>query len=113
MLREIEVVSELTRKYIEKNSSVAQDQEEFNSKYSDYVSRYETLKARHDSLAVEKQNRLEKAKAIDRFIHTLKSRDDLLTEFDSHLWLTTVEKVTITHDGKMLFRFFDGTEVEG
>lgn len=113
LLREIEVVSELTRKYIEKNSSVAQNQEEFNSKYSDYVSRYETLKARHDSLAVEKQNRLEKAKAIDRFIHTLKSRDDLLTEFDSHLWLTTVEKVTITHDGKMLFRFFDGTEVEG
>lgn len=53
------------------------------------------------------------AKAIDRFIHTVESRDGLLTKFDPHLWLTTIEKVTIASDGKMLFCFFDETEVSG
>ncbi|MBQ9414452.1 MAG: hypothetical protein IJU16_04930 [Clostridia bacterium] len=62
---------------------------------------------------MERQSKLEKAKAIDRFLHIVKSREDLLTEFDSHLWMTTVENVTITADGKMLFRFFDGNETIG
>ena len=47
------------------------------------------------------------------FIHIVKSREDLLTEFDPHLWVTMVENVTIMNDGKMLFRFYDGTEIYG
>lgn len=113
LLREIEIVSELTRKCVEKNSTVAQDQKEFNLRYNGYVEKYETLKERYDSLAAERDRRTEKAKAIDRFIHTVESRDGLLTEFDPHLWMTTVETVTIANDRKMLFRFFDGTEIEG
>lgn len=113
LLREIEIVSELMRKCVEKNSTVAQDQKEFNLRYNGYVEKYETLKERYDCLAAERDRRTEKAKAIDRFIHTVESRDGLLTEFDPHLWMTTVETVTITPDGKMLFRFFDGTEVSG
>lgn len=109
LLQEIEVVSELTRKCIEKNSAVAQDQKEFNDRYNGYVEKYEALKERYDALAAERESKLEKAKAIDRFIRTVESRDGLLTEFDPHLWLTTVEKVTITSDEKMLFHFFDGT----
>lgn len=113
LFREIEVISELTRKCIEKNSAVAQDQKEFNLRYNGYVEKYEALKERYDRLAAERERKTEKAKAIDRFIHTVESRDGLLTEFDPHLWLTTVEKVTITADGKMLFHFFDGTEIYG
>lgn len=29
------------------------------------------------------------------------------------LWLTTVESATITREGEILFRFFDGSEVKG
>ena len=77
------------------------------------MEKYETLKNQHDALAAEREKRKEKAKAIDRFVQTLKSRDGLLTEFDPHLWMMTVEKVTITEDEKMRFRFFDGTEING
>ena len=97
----------------QENSTTVQDQEEYSARYNGYVDRYETLKSRHGALAAERERKLEKAKAIDRFIHTVKSREDLLTEFDPHLWLTTVEAVTITSDGKMLFRFFDGKEIYG
>lgn len=113
LLREMEVVAGLTKKCIEKNSTTVQDQEEYTARYNGYVNRYEMLKSRYDTLAAERESKLEKAKAIDRFIHTVKSREDFLTEFDPHLWMTTVENVTIMNDGKMLFRFFDGNEIIG
>ncbi len=50
---------------------------------------------------------------IDRFIHLVKSREDLLAEFDPRLWVTMVENVKIMNNGKMLFRFYDGTEIYG
>lgn len=113
LLREMEVVAGLTKKCIEENSTTVQDQEEYTARYNSYVDRYEMLKSRYDTLAAERENKLQKAKAIDRFIHTIKSRENLLTKFDLHLWMTTVENVTITDDGKMLFRFFDGTVLTG
>jgi len=111
LLREMEVVAELTRKCIEENSSVAQDQSEYTARYNGYVDRYERAKARYDSLAAERREKLEKAKAIDRFIHTVESRKGVLSEFDPCLWLDTVENVTVMSDGKMRFHFFDGTEI--
>lgn len=113
LLREMEIVAGLMKKCIEENSTTVQDQEEYTARYNSYVDRYEMLKSRYDALAAERQSKLEKAKAIDRFIRTVKSREDLLTEFDPHLWMTTVENVTITNDGKMLFRFFDGNKIIG
>lgn len=111
LLREMEVVAELTRKCIEENSSVAQDQGEYTARYNGYVDRYERAKARYDILAEERREKLEKAKAIDRFIHTVESRKGVLSEFDPCLWLDTVENVTVMSDGKMRFHFFDGTEI--
>ena len=52
-----------------------------------------------------------KAKAIERFMQTVASRDGLLAEFDPQLWLTTVEYVTVTKNGDLRFQFYDGTEV--
>ena len=109
----MEVVAELTKKCIEENSTTIQDQEEYSARYNSYVDRYETLKSRYDALAAELEKKREKAKAIDRFIQIVKTREDLLTEFDPHFWLTTVENVKIMNDGKMLFRFYDGTEIYG
>ena len=52
-------------------------------------------------------------KAIDRFIYDLSKRDELLTEFDNCLWLTVVDTVTVQSDGILLFKFNDGTEING
>lgn len=111
LLREMEIVAELTRKCIEENSSVAQDQSEYAARYNGYVDRYEKAKARYEGLAAERREKQEKAKDIDRFIHTVESRDGLLSEFDPCLWLATVENVTVMRNGKMRFHFFDGTEI--
>lgn len=42
----------------------------------------------------------------------LSKRKELMTEFDEQLWIAAVDKVTVFYDGKLLFVFKDGTEIE-
>ena len=72
---------------------------------------YEKAKGKYDALVTERNDRMAKAKAIERFMQTVASRDGLLAEFDPQLWLTTVEYVTVTKNGDLRFQFYDGTEV--
>lgn len=109
--QEMEVITGLIKKCIDENSSKAMDQEEYTARYNGFVDRYEAVKKRYDELADERKEKLKKAKAIDRFKHTVASRDELLKEFDPYLWIATVESVTVMKDGKMIFRFFDGNEI--
>jgi len=37
----------------------------------------------------------------------------VLEEFDEKLWAVAVEKVTVKPDGRLVFAFKDGTEIEG
>ena len=113
LLRELEVVTELIKKCIAENSSSAQDQEKYTERYNSYVDRYEKAKSRYDEIEHQKENKLSKRKAIDRFISDLLKRDEQLTEFDNCLWLTVVDTVTVQSDGILLFKFNDGTEIKG
>lgn len=113
LLRELEAVTELIKKCIAENSSSAQDQEKYTERYNSYVDRYEKAKSRYDELEHQKENKLSKRKAIDRFISDLLKRDELLTEFDNCLWLTVVDTVTVQSDGILLFKFNDGVEIKG
>ena len=113
LLRELEVVTELIKKCIAENSSSAQDQEKYTERYNNYVDRYEKAKSRYDEIEHQKKNKLSKRKALDRFISDLSKRDELLTEFDNCLWLTVVDAVTVRNDGTLVFKFNDGTEIDG
>lgn len=37
---------------------------------------------------------------------------DTLSEFDEKLWLTVIDTVTVHTDGRMTFKFQDGTEID-
>ena len=113
LLRELEVVTELIKKCIAENSSSAQDQEKYTERYNNYVDRYEKAKSRYDEIEHQKENKLSKRKALDRFISELSKRDELLTEFDNCLWLTVADKVMVRNDGTLVFKFNDGTEIKG
>ena len=49
---------------------------------------------------------------LDQFIHALTKHDHPLTEWDEAMWQMTVDTVTVHPDGKLLFRFQDGTVIE-
>ena len=112
VLQEMEVVSELTRKYIMENSQTAQNQDEYNAHYNALVERYEKLKKKSLSLQQQKEKRLAKRDLIGGFMSELAQRKELLTEFDEQLWIAAVDKVTVFHDGRLVFSFKDGTEIE-
>lgn len=113
LYNEVEVVAGLTKKCVNENSSIAQDQKNFTEQYNSYVERYEKAKEQYNILAAQKEDRKVKERSINKFINELKKRDELLTEFDNKLWLTILEYATVQRDGTMVFHFFDGSEVLG
>lgn len=80
LLREIEVVTELTQKYVYDNSSSAENQETYLETYNNYVDRYEQAQSRYDELKQQRETKISKRKATDRFISELSKREELLTD---------------------------------
>ncbi len=111
LLREIEVVTELSRKAIYENARTAQSQNAFNERNDGYLERHRKATERIDELETAKRERLAKGKTLDRFIADIEKRPLALTEFDETFWLTTVDRVTVGIDGEMAFRFRNGTEI--
>lgn len=113
LLAELNDISQCIKEHIQKNASEAQNQEEYNIQYSDLEKQYQN-KAKEinqeKQLLVEQKNRIE---IMSSFIRTLESTEETLTYFDDEIWRVVIEKVTVFHDGRMVFQFVDGTEVEG
>lgn len=113
LLQDIEVVTELTQRCIQENAHNAQSQEEYTERYNSYVARYDAAKDRTDDLQREKKERQAKADAMGAFMFSLSESKNIITEFDEGLWLAVVRKVTAFHDGRLVFTFQNGTEIEG
>lgn len=110
--REMEDIAELTQRCINENARSAQDQEEFTARYNGYVERFEKVKARFEELQQERLIREGRAESFNIFIKALQSVDGSLSEFDERVWQTTLDIATVYHDGRIVFRFFNGTEIE-
>ncbi len=107
--REIEVVSELTRKSIYENARFAINQDEFYERHKGYMERHRIATERVAELEDQRRNRQNKLLILDRFIREIKTRPFVVEEFDERLWLAAVEKVTIHRDGHLEFVFKDRT----
>lgn len=110
--QEIEVIVELSRKAIDENARVVQNQEDFVELTNSYLDRHRRTLERIDELEVSKRERLNKRLMLDTFIRELASRPLAIEEFDERLWLVAIERVVVGIDGGMMFRFRDGSEVE-
>ena len=113
LLREIAVVTELTQRCIQENARSAQSQEEYAERYNGYVAWYEKAKARVDALQEQKKQRQAEADLIGGFMFALHEREAGITEFDNSTWLAVVQKATAYHDGRLVFAFQNGMEIEG
>lgn len=113
LLEEIEIITELTKRCIAENSSNAQSQQEYNKKYNGYVERYEKAKAKVEKLQAQREERISKADGIGAFMFRLSELDEPPTEFDDQLWLQTIDRVMVHEDGRLIFIFKNGAEIEG
>lgn len=111
--REIEVVSELTRRAIYENARVAVSQEEFSDRHTGYIERHRKATERLAALDGQRRERQNKLLLLEAFIKDIETRSLVVDEFDEKLWLAAVNKVTVLSDGKLMFSFKDGTEIDG
>ena len=107
---ELEIIVEMTHSCVAENARKSQDQEEYQKKYNELVTRYETAKNRYDELVYTIEQKKAQSEKIQQFIGALKSQDGFITEFDEALWSTMVDFITVgKEDCIVIFR--DGTEI--
>ncbi len=111
LLQEMELLAAMTRQCIEENSRNAQDQDEFTAKYNRLVEKYETAKARVETLQTQRTERLNEADSIGAFMFTLYEMETTAQEFDPKLWITAIDRATVHSDGTITFRFIGGMEI--
>jgi site-specific DNA recombinase len=109
--REIEVVSELTRKSIYENARFAINQDEFNERHQGYMERHRIATERIAELEDQRRNRQNKSLVLDGFIQEIETRPLVIDEFDEKLWLAVIDKVIIHDANDIHFTFRDGTSI--
>jgi hypothetical protein len=108
---EIEVVTELSRKAIYENARTAVNQSEWTERNNSYLERHRKASERVDELEAAKRERLGKGKILEGFIKDIENRPLAIDEFDNKLWLAVIDRVAVSRDGAMVFKFKSGTEI--
>ena len=70
-------------------------------------------KAKYEQLEIEISKQAVKHQMIKDYINTLKKQEKLLTKFDGLVWGSLLESATIKDKDVIVFRFKDGTEING
>ncbi len=109
--RELEVVAELFKKAIYENAHTAINQKEWHERKNGYLERHRKALERMTELEELKRERQSKSLVLEGFVQNLTKRNSILEEFDNRLWAAIIDNVTILTDGKLVFKFTDGTEV--
>ena len=109
---EISALVERTQEIIAENARTAQDQTEYEKKYNAIAQQYEEKKARYDEVEGLITTVKAQRKNVENFIKTLRDMDGAFEEFDSELWGSMVEKVTVQTDGSKIFAFKGGYEIK-
>ena len=97
---------------IARNARVAQNQKEYNERYDALVSRYEDTERKRDAVVEQIDQIMIRRRKIERFIETVKSLPELITEFDESLWAALVDSMTVYAKDRIVFRLTCGMEIE-
>ena len=109
---ESQIVSELMKKSIYDNAKVVQSQEDYNKRYAAYEAKYDELDEKIRSLNEKKLDRKRQRKEIESFMLEIMECDEPITVFDAKLWIATIDMVTAHNNGRLIFKFKTGAEIE-
>lgn len=109
---EIQVVAGLVSQCIKENATLQQSQEEYNKKYNRLVRRYEKAVDRLKRATAEKESRTDRDRDIRTFIAEIEKQPLVLETWDERLWISLLDSATVHADGRITFRFKDGTEIK-
>ncbi|MDR0696680.1 MAG: hypothetical protein LBF68_03945 [Christensenellaceae bacterium] len=110
---EMSITAELIEKCVDDNAHRKQDQTEHKACYETLADRYDKANSRHAELLETIADRKARRRAAELFLKEVVKRKAPLDEFDEQFWYTMVDTVMVGGDGRLMFRFKDGTEIEG
>lgn len=108
---ELEIIVDLTDKYVRENASKTIDQEEYQRRYNELAERYHAAKAEYDSIENRILARRSKAVIVDNFIEEMKGCRKFLNEFDGAMFSALVDYYTVETDRTVTVTFRDGTAI--
>lgn len=108
---EMTFVAGLIEKHVKKNAVVAQNQEEYATRYNELVDRYEGLQKQLNAVKVERTGRMTKSLAIDEYVRELSSAEAFSMSFNGKRWNVMVDRVNVYKDGRLIFHFAGGQEI--
>ena len=99
------------RCYINENTRQIQDQAEYNRRFSEMDAKCKAAEERIAYLDNEILEQFGQKEQIRRCLERLEQCGDSLTGFDTDLWCTMVDSVTVSSDKILVFLFRDKTKV--
>jgi len=105
---ELITLTESINKLIQDNSKTKSGIDEFDKRLKELRTRYDDLRERKEELSNLKRENSAKSYRIKKFIANLEKSTDKLKDWNSELWMLTVESATVYRDKRIKFKFFDG-----
>lgn len=81
--------------------------------YDALIKDYEETKNKFEQLEIEASQKAAKQQMIKDYINTLKKQNKPLEKFDGLIWGSLLESATIKDKDVIVFKFKDGTEING
>ncbi len=108
---EMAFVVGLIEKHVQKNAVVAQNQDEYQARYDELVSRYDGLQKQLHAVENERVARVTKGRALDEYVRELSSAEAFSMSFNGKRWNVMVDRVNVYKDGRLIFHFAGGQEI--
>ena len=105
---ELITLTESINKLIQDNSKTKSGIDEFDKRLKELRTKYDSLRERKEELANLKRENSAKSYRIKKFIANLEKSTDKLKDWNSELWMLTVESATVYRDKRIKFKFYDG-----
>jgi regulator of replication initiation timing len=109
---ETTVIAELIQQCIDENARVALDQKEYQERYSGFVARFDTAKARYEETTAQASEKKARGELVDGFIAELGKQDGLIAEFDERLWHSLADFAIVYSENDVRFTFKNGAEIK-
>ena len=107
----MEVISGLVDKMIKENTRTTQDQVEFNRRYDELSTQYESEKNALDKALEKRAYKQSQEIKMKAYLEEIKKADNYLPEWSNDLWMLMVEKAIVNKDKTITFKFTSGTEI--
>ena len=102
----------LVETLIKQNSAEALDQDEFQKKYDKYDIQHKEVMRQIEEVSLEIEKKKAQSQYLQTFINDIKTRPNILENYDEDIWCYLVDKTIVNRDGSLTFKFRNGKEIK-